>query len=320
MPNQLTLLPPDKTFADIQSAVATFPEVAPIVDISARLNLKEREEFIFTAPTWSGKTTLLRQHGLSSTAPFPAGPTSDIVYGVYDDSGQDDDATIIKTIVAMLRIQREDRYHTPRYKPIILLRKSTWHRIGPHFNWVPRHRVGQLSFPVEAYAGMLRTAGAPEWLIHGYLGPAWLDGLKDAHGHLLPRLAWDATLELRNQTALTTAKPQAIGASSVGYLRACPTVQPFIQHLTFVVPDDKRYTLRGRPLEMTLDRLDSRLLSALRAAPFPVANWTRKDFIDAAVAEGILRRRPQLAYIFAPPFASGLPSIKNMLALGQLVW
>lgn len=317
MAQPLTLLPPNTTWEGVRAEIARLPTAAPIVDLSQRLNLKEREEFIFVGATWSGKTSLLWQLGFSErTPPLPPASTHQRVFGVYDDSGQDDDQTIIRTVTAMLKFQRTQKLWAPLYKPIILLRNSTWHRIAGYFTWVPRERIGTISFPVDAYYDQLRACNVPDWLITGFLGPKWVDSLRDAHGHFLPKLAWAATLELVNQSALTSSKPQAVGVAAARYIREMPTFAPFLRHLTFVVPDDRRVALKGRPLELSEERLQSRLLSAMRDLQLP-DNMSRPEFIRAAQQEGILRRRPQLAYVFSRAYAAGLVLLKAQLALAQ---
>lgn len=309
MANQLSLLPPSKTFADIQSALQNLPAVAPEVDLTSRLDVCRREEWIFVGATGVGKTTLLRQLGIALNPALPPVSTTSRFYGVLDDSGQHDDATLIRTMVGMLRHQRTQRYHSPLYKPVILLRNATWHRIKNQFEWVPKERVGVIGFPQDAYADMLRAAGVEDWLIRGYLGPTWTSELCDAHGHFMPKLAWDATREIASGSALTTAKPRAIAKAAVPYWEQSPTLSPYTDPLVYVVPDHLRYRLQGKKLQIALRHISTRLLSYMQSHPLPM---TRNDYVRAAEAEGIIKVRPQGLAVFAGPYAAALTTLKHV--------
>jgi len=313
--NQLTLLPSDKTFSDIAQIVRSFPSAAPIIDISQRVDLRVREESIFVAATGVGKTTLLRQLGIEGEPALPPVSTTARCYGVLDDNGQYSDETLCRTMVAMLRHQRTQKYHTPNYKPIIMLRNATWHRISNQFMWVPRERVGVFAFPQDAYGSMLRAVGAPEWLIAGFLGPTWSSELCDARGHFLPKVAWDATLAIADGKALTTSKHRAIAAAGVKLWEESPTLQHFRYHMPTVVPDDISYRLQGAKLQITKQRLMSRLLSAKAVAPLELS---RPQYMRALEAEGIVRLRPQGWYVFSGVHAAGLTNIKHKILMSNV--
>ena len=315
MTNQLTLLPSDKTFSDILEVVRSFPSTAPIVDIAQRIDLRVREESIFVAATGAGKTTLLTQLGIVNDPALPPVSTTAHCYGVLDDNGQHSDETLCRTMVAMLRHQRTQKYHSPNYKPIIMLRNSAWHRISNQFMWVPRERVGVFAFPQDAYATMLRTVGAPEWLIEGFLGPTWTSELCDARGHFLPKVAWDATVALASGTALTTSKHRAIATAGIKLWEESPTLQHFRQHMPTVVPDDISYRLQGAKLQISKQRLLSRLLSAREVAPL---EKSRPQYVRALEAEGVVKLRPQGWYVFAGVHAAGLTNLKHRILLSKI--
>lgn len=315
LPNLLSQLPPETTIQDVKRAVASLPEVGPEIDLTRRIPLLEREEWIFVGGAGCGKTTLLKQLGIAHNAPFTPGLTKDRVVGVFDDNGQLDDSSLVRQITAMVKHARTQRQYQPNYKPIITVRASTWGRISCYFRHVPDERISTIAFPTDGYYEQLAIAGCDPSISAGYLGPHWVDSLKDSRGHFLPRAAWLATKALMNQSALTTAKPRALSEAGVQWLTTEPQLQPFLTHMAFVVPDDHRYRLNGAKLQITKARAEGRIRSAAQYTPLPPPYHTKASFMHAVEIAGIWKRRPQQAYIFAGIYAAGLSELKYRLTV-----
>lgn len=311
MPNPLSLLPPGTTFEHIKSIVAALPEAGPEVDLTKWTPLKERAEVIFVGGIGSGKTTLLRQLGLTDCPPIPNGTTNERVYGVLDDNGQLDDVSLVRQISAMLKHAKSQRYYQPHYKPIVTVRATTWGRIRGYFQYVPPEQIGRITFPVSAYAEQLRAGGVPEDLIEGFFGPNWTDKLKDAGGGFMPELAWKATKRLAEQTGLTDSKARAVAAAAAEWIQNEPQLAALLPHLVFVVPDDRRYFVKGDKLQIAPQRILSRLRTSMQISPLPCES--RPRFLEWAAAAGVWRKRPQNFMIIAPPYAAGLSLIKYRL-------
>lgn len=294
MPSPLNLLPSDVTIESVRAVAAALPEKPPLVPFAPRQQLMHREARIFVGATGSGKSTMNAEQGFVAD---------------FDDNGQSDDATVIARIVELLRKERQ----TPAFKPVILLRNATWHRIEPHFYWLDKLTfVSRVSFPQEMFEQALTVAGAPDWFTHTYLTRRFYDSCRDARDHFLPAFAWRAVKALGHGKALTTAKPHALAVAGLDLVRTSPTAKQFLRHMAFVVPDSANVAVRGEKLALMRRLLSPRLLTSMRYAPLP-NGWTRKEFIEAAIAEGIWKKGKNGETVFGQPFAAGYVAHKKSL-------
>ncbi len=308
--NPLIRLPPNITMQDVRAVVPDVPTIAT----AHRHNLLERDAVIFVGATQSGKSTLLRELGIAQNEPLrpKASQAPGIYYGVLDDSGQHTDEFIMKSINEMLRVYRAEPPGFKTYKPIVMLRNATWHRIRKYYHWLDQSTyVSTYAFPGDLFVDKLREL-SPAWFVNHYLGARWVAACRDARDHFLPKYATDALGEIHNiSNNVLTSKARALIAASAGIAQS-PTFLKFVSHLAIVVPDDQKVLRRWRPLVLRLGRLEQRLRGAARFRRYP-DYMTRAEFIDAVTAEGAGKNLRAAFYTFASPFARALIETKQKL-------
>jgi hypothetical protein len=311
MPNQLALLPPNATFADVKQQLAALPTQMPIQDLRDAIPLEERIESILVGPAGCGKTTLIQQHGLSNHTPTPASLTDTKYIGVFDDNATLTDTEVVRTIQGMLTFQRTQKQYAPKYRPLAFVSDLRWDRIKNYFNYVDPSLIGTIGFPKAAYVRALHQYIDPAF--HRYFGDLWLEILSDARGRITPKLAWDATLAIREQTVASWAKPHALALATFEWITREPTFKPFVKHMSFIVPQDTKLTLQGRKLQISRERATKRLYSATRVAPLPHMYSTKTAWLRAAEVAGIWKLRPQGWYLFGRPYSAGYSLLKERL-------
>lgn len=216
-----------------------------------------RTEFIFVGPRASGKTTWLRQNGWLRDDGSIVGNG---VYGYDADQDAADLATMGKKLTVMKRFRENEWRSHPDYVPIVVMSDTNWTRLKSRTTHsIDATHVANIKFPQAAFYAALKKVPVNIEAVYEVFGATFLLAATDAHGRLLPGLAYSMLLATLDEGGRVTRAKARAQAKVAGEWLA--QQQDLARWLIELVPSYKRLVDKQQTVNYHLKTVRSRLLS-----------------------------------------------------------